>query len=181
MNQLTSSDLIAMLRKRFNKLSPGGAPRYLLGQEVRLTSFDSPRIADVIIQDTWTGGGGAQSLTAYPRHGFEIKISRSDWLLELSQPDKAQAFIPYTHYWNLLVSDPSIVKEGELPHGWGLIAPSHRGLRQIIQPHLNLEIKPMPLGMSISLMRRITEEARYQERMKLAKEYSTQNSNEKVA
>lgn len=60
-----------------------------------------------------------------PLHGFEIKVSRSDWLRELREPDKAEAIAQHCNYW-WLVTPPNdltspIVLPGELPDGWGHI------------------------------------------------------------
>ena len=54
-------------------------------------------------------------------------MSRGDWLAELRQPDKSEAFKRYMDYWWLVVPDRDIVKPGELPAGWGLLAPGRRG------------------------------------------------------
>lgn len=51
-------------------------------------------------------------------HGFEIKVSRGDWLNELKKPDKAEEIAQYCDYW-WIVTPPGIVKEGELPPSWG--------------------------------------------------------------
>jgi hypothetical protein len=58
--------------------------------------------------------------------GHELKISRSDWLNELSKPGKADAWADECHEWWLVVSDPAIVHEHELPAGWGLMSPGTR-------------------------------------------------------
>lgn len=55
--------------------------------------------------------------------GHELKVSRSDWLRELNSPGKSDGWADECHEWWLVVSDPVIVKEGELPAGWGLMAP----------------------------------------------------------
>lgn len=162
MNNLSSRDLDSMLRKRFNKSGPGGSPRYLLGAEVRLDAFGS-RSADMIVQDTWSGGGN-DPLTQYPRHGFEIKVSRSDWLAELRDPFKAAAFRPYCHFWNLVIADKNMVKEDELPDGWGMLVPlgDNGSLLQVIRPKRNYEVKQMPVGMMASFLRRVTDYAQRQ-------------------
>jgi hypothetical protein len=58
--------------------------------------------------------------------GHELKISRSDWLNELNKPGKADAWADECHEWWLVVSDPAIVHEHELPAGWGLMSPGTR-------------------------------------------------------
>ena len=54
--------------------------------------------------------------------GHEVKASRADWLTELSKPGKADAWADQCHEW-WLVTVPGVVKDGELPAGWGLMVP----------------------------------------------------------
>ncbi len=53
-------------------------------------------------------------------HGFEVKVSRRDWLNELKRPRKAETIGKFCHFWWLVIGDESIVADGELPSGWGL-------------------------------------------------------------
>ncbi|WP_234817784.1 hypothetical protein [Mycolicibacterium sphagni] len=55
--------------------------------------------------------------------GHELKVSRSEWLSELNKPGKADRWADQCHEWWLVVSDPAIVHDGELPPGWGLLVP----------------------------------------------------------
>lgn len=45
--------------------------------------------------------------------GHEVKVSRADWLHELKQPEKAEAWKRFCHEWYLVVSDAAIVREGD--------------------------------------------------------------------
>jgi len=50
----------------------------------------------------------------------EIKVSRPDWLRELDDPAKAEAWWPYcSRFW--IVAPPGVVAAPELPEGWGLM------------------------------------------------------------
>ncbi|SKV43854.1 Uncharacterised protein [Mycobacteroides abscessus subsp. massiliense] len=64
--------------------------------------------------------------------GHELKVSRADWLNELNKPGKADQWADQCHAWWLVVSDPSIVQEGELPPGWGLMSPGKSKTRMAI-------------------------------------------------
>lgn len=65
--------------------------------------------------------------------GHEIKVSRSDWVAELGRKTgKADAWADQCHQWWLVVSDPAIVREGELPDGWGLMSPGRSVTRMTI-------------------------------------------------
>lgn len=53
--------------------------------------------------------------------GFEVKVSRSDWLSELYSPEKADAIAKFCHKWWVVAGDSSIVQVGEVPTDWGLL------------------------------------------------------------
>lgn len=64
--------------------------------------------------------------------GHELKVSRSDWLNELNKPGKADAWADECHEWWLVVADPEIVHDGELPAGWGLMSPGRSKTRMTV-------------------------------------------------
>lgn len=66
-------------------------------------------------------------------HGFEVKVSRSDWLSELKDPDKADEGFQFCDFWWVAVGDPAIVQKGELPAGWGLLVPHRGGMKIKVQ------------------------------------------------
>ena len=55
--------------------------------------------------------------------GHEVKVSRADWLAELAHPGKADFWADACHEWWLVMPDAGLVREGELPPGWGLMVP----------------------------------------------------------
>lgn len=56
--------------------------------------------------------------------GYELKTSRDDWRRELAHSaQKADAWADQCHEWWIVVSHPDIVKDDELPDGWGLLSP----------------------------------------------------------
>jgi len=64
--------------------------------------------------------------------GHELKISRSDWLAEIGRKTgKADAWADQCHQWYIVVPHSSIVHDGELPDGWGLMTPG-RGNRMAV-------------------------------------------------
>lgn len=154
--KFTERQMLDYLHGRYSQTNPGNGPRYACAEHVKnhagfaRTGFG--RIADFIAVDCWPGGG-------IQVHGHEVKVSRSDWLHELEQPDKAEAFKRYMDRWWLVVPDTSIVRPGELPEGWGLITLVHADwpagslkLRVKTQaPKLTPE--PLPREMLATLMR----------------------------
>lgn len=62
--------------------------------------------------------------------GFEIKVSRSDLLLELRKPEKAAPFVRFCDRWWLVVPDESLVDGVMIPETWGVLtARNRRGWR----------------------------------------------------
>lgn len=146
-------DLLDALHRRYSAVSPGNGPRYVIAEHVRShAGFDARRTADLIAVDTWPSSG-------FQVHGHEVKVSRSDWLRELKDPDKAAEFVPYTHRWWVVVPDCSIVREDELPAGWGLMALRGRWLRSIVTAPRR-EARPLTASRSAALLRAVQATAR---------------------
>lgn len=114
--KFTERRMLDHLHNRYGQLNQGNGPRYASAEHVKnAAGLWAGRCADFIAIDLWPGGHGCEL------HGHEVKVSRSDWLNELKQPDKAEAFKRYMDRWWLVVPDASIVRTGELPEGWGLL------------------------------------------------------------
>lgn len=145
---MNSQDVHELLRRRYAATSPGNGPRYVLAPEVRnRAGFSANRAADLLVMDTWESG-------PVRLIGHEVKVSRSDWLRELKDPSKAEAFIPHVSEWWLVVGDPKIVKDGELPEGWGLLAPAGDSLRAIVKAKRKPQTE-IPTTMLAALMRSV--------------------------
>lgn len=128
-----------MLQKRY----PG--PEWALMQEVAPKTGGGTRYADAVAVNLWSSRGHAV-------HGFEIKVSRSDWLRELKQPEKAEDVYQYCDHW-WIVAPKGVVKDGELPPTWGLLELRAAGIvQQIAAPRLS----PIPITREFfaSLIRR---------------------------
>lgn len=70
--------------------------------------------------------------------GYEIKISRGDWLRELRSPTKADAWADECQSWTI-VADEGVVKLDELPEGFGLLERRERKtirLVQVVKPRI---------------------------------------------
>lgn len=162
----TERSMIDRLHARYSKRYRNGtyeAPQYVRADHVANSAgfnYGGERIADYIAIDTfvprehtpserermtWKGRNGSI-------HGHEIKVSRSDWLTELADPTKAEAWMRHCHYW-WLVAPKEIVRD-DLPEGWGLLVPWRDSLRIAVRaPRRDPE--PMPVTMLASLARRI--------------------------
>lgn len=88
------------------------------------TGFGNGGWADAIAMSLWPSRG-------LMLHGFEIKISRGDWLRELKNPAKAEDFCGMCDYW-WIVATAGIVKAEELPPTWGLLEHKNGKLFQTV-------------------------------------------------
>lgn len=142
--------MLDLLAARYTAVRQGTiADRWVRAEHVpsRL-GHNVKRVADFIAADKYPG---IPYGTALAFHGHEVKVSRADWLTELRDPEKAEAFRPYMHHWWLVVPDASIVRAGELPEGWGLMVQSGSKLRtKVAAPRLTPD--PMPTDLVVSLM-----------------------------
>lgn len=138
--------MLDRLHRRYGTVY-GNGQRYVCAEHVRShAGFDALRTADMIVQDTWPSKG-------LELIGHEIKVSRSDWLHELKQREKAEQFIRYCNRWWLVVPDAAIVRE-ELPFGWGLMVANDTGCRAV-RPAPKLHADPMPRSMQVAMLRAV--------------------------
>lgn len=87
-------------------------------------------------------------------HGHEVKVSRSDWLAELRDPTKAEAWARHCHHWWLVA--PREVVRDDLPAGWGLLVPWRGSLRVAVQA-TRRDPEPMPVTMLAALARAVAK------------------------
>ena len=136
--KLAAHDLYLRLQGTFS------APAYITLEEVRdATGFDGHRTADAIAISLYRSRGKAI-------WGFEMKVSRNDWLKELKQPEKAESIMRYCNYWGLVVPDKNIVKDGELPESWGMYVAQKNRLKCVV-PCPKLDPVPMSITMLTAL------------------------------
>lgn len=136
-----SGDLVALLRVKY----PIDA--YAVLEQVRDgAGFNANRTGDVMVMGLWPSRG-------LSLQGFEVKVSRADWLREVKQPQKAESLYRYCDHWWLLASAPDLVQDLELPETWGLLAPKGRGLG-IVKQAPRLTPEPMNRSMLAALLKR---------------------------
>lgn len=111
---MKSTDLLEKIAERYF------APAHALLSQVRsATGHGDVRTADALVMSLWPSRG-------LHLHGFEIKVSRGDWLRELKDPAKAEEIVRFCDFW-WIVADRGIVEKSELPPTWGLLEASGRG------------------------------------------------------
>lgn len=111
---LSAKDLEGMLRRHY---IPDDKPHAgLFAAEIQ--SPCGTRRADALFMPLTTSDHS-------PLIGHEIKVTRSDLLVELNDPTKADPWAQYCTAWYLVVSDPVIAKglENLIPSHWGIMAP----------------------------------------------------------
>lgn len=137
-------DMLQLIRAKFQE------PEYAVLYKVTDgTGSNYSRICDAIAVNLWPSRGNAV-------HGFEVKVSRTDWTRELKNPAKADAIACYCDYW-WIVAPEGIVQDGELPPTWGLLCPFGRGLKIYAKaPKLNAQ--PLDKLFISAMLRRATED-----------------------
>jgi hypothetical protein len=117
---VTEGDVLQALRRRYGQRS-GNGPQWAFIPHVR----NAAGFGD------WQTKGGlrtcdALALSLWPSkglelHGHEIKCSRSDWLRERREPEKAEAFARFCDRWWLVAPMGVVRSPTEMPEGWGLL------------------------------------------------------------
>lgn len=152
---LSSQRIRELLLKRF------AAPEWVTVFEVAPSTGGGTGYADAIAVNLWSSRGHAI-------HGFEIKVSRADWLRELKRPQKSAPVLDYCDRW-WLVAPTGVMQPGELPATWGYMeAKAQRLIARVDAPRL----KPRPIDRPFfaSLARRSFEGVNETVRAALASE-----------
>jgi hypothetical protein len=143
---MRSDEIITLLRKKFP------LPEFALMAEVAAsTGGGATRYADALIMGLWPSRGLHLS-------GFEIKVSRGDWLRENKRPEKADEIGKFCDFWWLVAPDQSVCKPEELPRAWGLMNVV-KGRLSIVKPAEKLECQAMPRNFLACLVRRVFEQS----------------------
>lgn len=147
MSGLTTSQVMSLLMQRYAQ--PEGA--YALFPEVPASTGGGTRRADALVMGCWSSVG-------YELQGFEVKVSRSDWLKEISDPAKAQAISRFCHRWWIVAGSDVIVRKEELPRTWGLMVPKGESqLRVVVRAPL-LEATPVTPDFLASFLRTVKKD-----------------------
>jgi hypothetical protein len=143
---VTEAGVINLLRERYGRSNGNGREWAFFSHVRSATGFadrnSSVRTADALAMSMYRSKG-------WELHGFEVKVSRGDWLGELKKPGKWTGVGGFCDRWWLAVASPDIVKPGELPAGWGLLVPAGGRFRRS-SPRLRVatraaRLSPKPL------------------------------------
>lgn len=135
-----------------NKYDDNGHSYAFLEQVGNATGWDCNRHADALAISLWASRGLAIT-------GFEVKVSRQDWIKELKHPEKADPIAKYCHSWYLVVGNKDIVQFGELPMNWGLMIPHTKNTLKIVKPAvINKDPEPVDMSFMCAILRRATQQ-----------------------
>src|ERR1039457_7550341 len=97
---------------------------------------------------SWVG-----MMTNLPPAVFGVDLSRSDWLRELDDPAKAEAWWPYCNrFW--ITAPPGIIVPAELPEGWGLMELPSNGRRFKVKVAAGSKVPKLTTALMVELLRR---------------------------
>jgi len=133
-----AADLIETLRGHY--LPPGRFAGGIFATEIQ--SPDGSRRADAL-WCPWSSIDGAGLI------GHEIKVTRTDLIVELADPMKADPWARFCREWWLVVAHPSLIDGLQLPAAWGVMAPPSGRRRRsmtILRPAPRL--KPVDTGLA---------------------------------
>lgn len=142
----TAADLYERLERRV--LGPEGqGHRAFLFSEIEVDG----RRADGVSLDLWQSRG-------HLLQGYEIKVSRADWLHELNHPEKADGMVRRCdHFW--LVTAPGVLKPGELPEQWGLLLWKGKRRHLVAEKEApRLDRSAIATDLLVSMLRRVRNE-----------------------
>lgn len=170
--KLTTPQLLEKLRQKYI----GQSGQWAFITQVRNgTGWNSvTRTADAMAMGMWPS-------TGLKLIGFELKVSRSDWLHEVKNPDKHQEMKQFCDEWYLVIPDMSIIKDGEVPEDWGIMAATGRG-KMIVVERKASKLEPVHVDRLFlaSLFRNITEKMipyeMHQSALKQTEKYATENA-----
>jgi hypothetical protein len=148
MHSLSENALFKLIKERFS------APSYAVLRGVSdSTGTYKSRQADAIAMGIWPSRG-------LDLHGFEIKSDRRDWLREMKDPAKAEPIARYCDRWWLVVADAKMVRDGELPETWGLLAPDDKAAKlRTVKEAPKLEAVQLSRQFLAALLRRVNEQS----------------------
>lgn len=143
---MKSGELLQLLSKHYTPPTRAFIPEFRCG-----TGWSRDTRADAIAMELWPSAKEGLEIT-----GFELKISRSDWLRELKNPYKASPVKQFCDKWYLVVSDLKIITYAdELPAGWGLMYAENGEIRTMIEAP-KLPAIPCDRSFIAALFRRAT-------------------------
>lgn len=146
MNDVDTGSVMALLRAQY----PSERGWAFFEEARNSTGFPRQvRSADGLALGLWPSLG-------LELQGFEVKVSRGDWLRELKDPSKAAEFQKWCDRW-WVVAPAGIVQRAELPPTWGLMEVPEKGRKRlaVTVPAPKLEAQPLDRRFVAALVRQL--------------------------
>ncbi len=143
----TEAAVLKLLRER-HAARAGNGPEWAYLEKVRnRAGFDATRTADAMALSLWPSRGNEL-------HGYEVKVSRSDWRSELKDGAKADTWHGIVDRW-WIAAPSGVVPRDEIPATWGLIEATSAGkLRVAVQaPLLTTERASIKRDLLVPMLR----------------------------
>ena len=143
------------------------APEWSLFHEVSDgTGSNKSRAIDALAVNMWPSKGRTVDGVFVPfTAAFEIKVTRADFVRELTDPSKRRPFeSQVTEFW--FVTPKGLAQKGEVPEGCGLLEAHGKGLRAVVRARQDFARSPGSV-LNLAILRRANEaveEARRPER-----------------
>lgn len=157
---LTSSQVLDRLAFGYK------APEWVFLRELRLGTGYGSREYDLqageLVDHGWEQRLDAFAMNCYPSKGFlriafEVKVSRSDFLSEIKNPDKRAAALRHSNQF-YFVCPEGLVKPEEIPVECGLIEiKTTGGRRTVVKAPVRECAQEMPLRFVASLLRHMNK------------------------
>lgn len=146
MKTITTDDVYSALRARYT-----GREWAIAAEVGNGTGMACNRRCDLLAMSLWPSKG-------LHLHGHEIKVSRSDWLREIQDPSKAEAFSKHCHFW-WIVAPKGVVKLEELPTAWGLMNVLESGSIRIASAASIRTDAAIDYSLLAAIMRAVTQQS----------------------
>lgn len=140
----TEASLVNTLRSRY------ASNEWALVTQVRDGAGWDRRTFDALAIGLWASRG-------HPVHGFECKVSKSDWKRELAKPEKADPLVAFCHHW-WIVAPRGVVDPMTLPVGWGLLEAHENGTIHTVVESPRREAQPVTAGFVAQIAKRLIAE-----------------------
>jgi hypothetical protein len=167
MSKVTSGAIRVLLRKRYR-----GDAWAIFDEVPNSTGYGRSRVCDMLVMSLWPSRG-------LELHGFEIKVTRADWLNEIRDPDKSEEFKKYCDRWWLVAPSRKILKD-DLPADWGFMW-VRKGKLVVSRGAPQLKPKPMLRPFLASILRCAKRASPGEEERKSIKQAAEEEARKRLA
>lgn len=144
----TSNDVITAVRTHFKSEKDSYGPEYAALTEFSLSPGGRMRRADLYLVRAWSG-----KPKGHERILIEVKVSRSDFTRELSQPEKLEQLSNVSHL-SYFATTEDVVRDTDDIGNFGHILVKNGTAKIVKRAVRNTQPLPLPEGAFVEAMRR---------------------------